>query len=285
MPIQNIIRHIKFLLFISLLTQCTERINVEVGSTYTRLVVEGYLSTDTMQHKIRLTRSGDYFSDKPAQPVSNAIVTIYDEDTTVILYESHDNPGTYLTEPDYYGVPGKTYTLTISQVDIDNNGETEEYTASSKLEPVNPIDSIRLENLKGTDFNIWEVLVYAWDSPATNFYAFKVLRNGHLITDSLHELIVQNDVFFNGNYADGIPAQFLDQGNRDEIIKPGDTVTLEINGITEDYYNFILEAQSEIFYQNPIFSGPPANISSNVSNGSLGFFIAYSVARSSVVFK
>ncbi len=136
----------------------------------------------------------------------------------------------------------------------------------------------------GHDFSIYQVLLYALDSPVKNFYAFKVYRNGYLITDSLHEMMVQDDVFFNGNYTFGIPVQFLNQSEKDEIILPSDTVTLEINGITDKYYNFILEAQSEIFYQTPLFSGPPANISSNISNGALGFFTAYSVTRSSVVF-
>jgi hypothetical protein len=280
------IKNLLFLLLVlSLASRCTEPIDVKLDSAYSRLAVEGYITTDTARQKVRLIRSGDYFYNKPAEPVSDALVSISDGDNTVILHENSDDPGIYLTDPGYYGIPGKTYTLNISRVDIDNDGEMEEYTASSELRPVNPIDSIHLENLKGTDFNIYEVLVFAWDPPATNFYAFRILRNGNLVTDSLHELIVQDDVFFNGNYANGIPAQFLDQSEKDEIIQPGDTITLEINGITEEYYNFIIEAQSEIFYQSPIFSGPPANISSNISNGALGFFTAYSAARSSVILK
>jgi hypothetical protein len=282
---ENIKGKTKFLLLLLLLSRCTERIEVKVDSSYTRLVVEGYISTDTTQHLVRLTRSGDYFYNKPAQPVSGAIVSISDGDNVEMLTESNEKPGLYMTDPSYYGVSGKTYTLIISQVDIDNNGETEEYTASSELRPVGSVDSIQLKNISGNDFNIYEILVFAWDPPVKNFYAFRVLRNGNLITDSLHEMIVQDDIFFNGNYAYGIPSQFLDQSDKDEVIYPGDTITLEINGITEDYYNFILEAQSEIFYHTPIFSGPPANISSNISNGALGFFTAWSVNRTSVIFR
>jgi hypothetical protein len=282
---QNIKGKIKYLILLALLSRCTERIEVEVDSSYTRLVVEGYLSTDTTQHLVRLTRSSDYFYNKPAQPVRGAIVSISDGDKIEFLTESIEKPGSYLTDPSYYGVPGKIYTLTISQVDIDNNGETEEYTAISELRPVGSVDSIQLENISGRDFNIYEILVYAWDPPVKNFYAFRILRNGNLITDSLQEMIVQDDIFFNGNYAYGIPSQFLNQSKKDEVIYPGDTITLEINGITEDYYNFILEVQSEIFYQTPIFSGPPANISSNISNGALGYFTAWSTTRRSVIFR
>jgi len=281
---QNTVRNIIFLLIFPFLNQCTERIEIEVDPSYTRLVVEGYVSTDTTQHKVRLSSSGDYFSNRPAPPVSGATVRLSNADSTVLLSESLEYPGLYLTPPDYYGVPGKTYTLMISQVDVDKDGVYEEYAASSELRPVNPIDSIQLEQLKGTQFNIFQILVYAWDSPVTDFYAFKVLKNGVLITDSLHEMIVQEDVFFNGNYTYGVPSQFLDQYEMDEIVLPLDTVTLEIDGITDDYYDFIVEAQSEIFYKTPMFSGPPANISTNVSNGALGFFAAYSISRCSVVY-
>jgi hypothetical protein len=285
MVMQSTFRNIIYMLVISGLWQCTERIEIAVDSSFTRLVVEGYINTDTMQHSVRLSKSGDYFNNKPALSVSGAIVSISDGDSMVLLSESQRYPGTYLTDPGIYGVPGKTYTLMISQVDVDENGVFEEYYASSELEPVNSIDSIQLEQVEGNHYNIYQILMFAWDPPVKNFYAFKVLKNGVLITDSLDEIIVQDDVYFNGNFTYGIPSQFLDQNEEDEIIMPGDTITFEINGITEEYYKFVMEAQSEIFYQTPLFSGPPANISSNITNDAVGFFTAYSVERCSVVYR
>jgi hypothetical protein len=281
---RNIIRKTAYVLICICLSQCTERIEVEVGSSYTRLVVEGYISTDTIQHSVRLTTSSDYFYNQPAPYLSDAIVTISDGDSTIFLSESQDHPGTYLTHPGYYGLPGKTYTLEISHVDIDNDGVFEEYTASSELRPTNKVDSIQLEPLTGDHYNFFQILVFALDPPVKDFYAFKVLKNRILVTDTLHELVVEDDLFFNGNYIYGAPCQFLDQNEQDEVIQPGDTIVFEINGITEEYYKFILEAQSETFYQTPMFSGPPANISSNISNGAIGFFTAYSINRCSIVY-
>lgn len=136
----NTFRNIIFLLLFTVLNQCTERIEIEVDPSYARLVVEGYINTDTTQHKVRLSTSGDYFINKPAPPVSGATVSLSNGDSTVLLSENMEYPGLYLTPPDYYGVPGKTYTLLISQVDVDKNGVYEEYSASSELKPVNPID-------------------------------------------------------------------------------------------------------------------------------------------------
>ena len=263
--------------------QCTERIEVEVDNTYTRLVVEGYVTTDTTAHTVKLSLSGDYFANKPADRISNAVVMIDDGEELVELTESETEPGLYLTDRDYYGVPGRTYTLLISQVDVDGDGVNEEYTAESILHPVAPMDSIGLELLESPHFKIYQVLVYAWDPPETNWYAFRVYRNNTLLTDTLNELVVQNDEFFNGNYTYGIPSQFLDQEEEGEALAVGDTVIFELNGITEEYYQHIVEAQSEVFYQTPMFSGPPANITSNISNGALGFFTAYSIERASTV--
>ena len=263
--------------------QCTERIEVEVDNTYTRLVVEGYVTTDTTAHTVKLSLSGDYFANKPADRISNAVVMIDDGEELVELTESETEPGLYLTDRDYYGVPGRTYTLLISKVDVDGDGVNEEYTAESILHPVAPMDSIGLELLESPHFKIYQVLVYAWDPPETNWYAFRVYRNNTLLTDTLNELVVQNDEFFNGNYTYGIPSQFLDQEEEGEALAVGDTVIFELNGITEEYYQHIVEAQSEVFYQTPMFSGPPANITSNISNGALGFFTAYSIERASTV--
>lgn len=266
-----------------LLAQCTERIEVEVDSTYTRLVVEGYVTTDTMAHSVKLSLSGDYFINKQAGRISNAVVMIDDGDRLFELSESEKEPGLYLTDPGFHGIPGKTYTLLISHVDADGDGAYEEYTAESLLPPVAPMDSIGLELMETPHFKIYQVLVYAWDPPETNFYAFRVYRNNTLLTDTLSELIVQSDEFFNGNYTYGIPSQFLDQDEEGEVLENGDTVVFELNGITEEYYQFVMEAQSEVFSRTPIFSGPPANITSNISNGALGFFTAYSIKRATTV--
>ena len=59
----------------------------------------------------------------------------------------------------------------------------------------------------------------------------------------------------------------------------GDTVTFELNSIDQNYYNFVVDAQLEIFGNNPLFSGPPANIRSNIKEGGQGVFTAFSIQR------
>jgi hypothetical protein len=266
-----------------LLWNCTERIQVEVDSSFTRLVVEGAVTTDTTVHWVRLSTTSDYFINLGAPAVSNATVTIDDGETAHTLTESDTMPGYYTTAPDYHGVPGRTYVLNIRDVDIDRDGISDEYSASSELRGVNPLDSIKLRRFDAFGFLGWEIQVYAWDSPEKDWYAFKAHKNGVLLTDTLYELIVQNDDFFNGNYTNGITSQFLADDKPDELVMEGDTITFEINGITEGYYNYIVEAQSQVFPQTPLFSGPPANIRTNLDNDAIGYFVAYSVQYSSAI--
>jgi len=270
-------------IFTLALWNCTERIEVEVDSSFARLVVEGYVTTDTMAHWVRLSTTSDYFYNQPAPGVSRATLSLDDGEIIHILTESDTTPGMYYTEPDFHGIPGKTYTLNISDLDIDKDGIMEEYSASSELRRVNPVDSITLRYFDFFGNTGYEVQVYAWDSPEKDWYSFKVWKNGILMTDTLTEMIIQNDDFFNGNYTFGITSQFLSNDKAEEVVEIGDTITFEINGITEDYYNYIIEAQSQVFPQTPLFSGPPANIRTNLNNDAIGFFVAYSAEYSSTI--
>ena len=261
---------------------CQEKINIKLDETFTRLVVDGSFSTDTIIQKIKLTTTSDYFHNQPAPTVSGAKVMISDGDTSIMLTENNNAPGVYETKNAFYCVKDKTYTLSISDIDVDNDGTDEEYTAQSKLvRPNSEIDSIKLKYNERWD--VWVINSYAWDPPTKDFYLMRVYKNGVLLTDSVSEYFVTDDVLFNGNYTNGISSQFLDQSKADEVIRQGDTITLEIDGINEDYFNYLLELQQELQGSNPLFSGPPANVRSNINNGALGFFTTYSLARASVV--
>ena len=103
------------------------------------------------------------------------------------------------------------------------------------------------------------------------------------MTDTLYEISLTDDEFFNGNYTYGITSQFLSNDKAEEVLEVGDTVTFEINGVTKDYYNYIIEAQSAVFGQTPMFSGPPANVRTNLDNNAIGYFAAYSANYSSTI--
>ncbi len=277
---RKVIYTITVLTFI--LSSCTERIEIELDSTYTRLIVEGIITTDTMAHKVILTKSSDYYSSTPPPAVSDASVTINDGVETITLTENDTMPGYYETSPDYFGIPGKLYSLEIEL--SEEIGGSKKFSATSELRPVAPIDSIDIEY--NDRWEVWEIQIYALDPPTEDFYAFEVYKNSILMTDTINKMGITDDRFFNGNYTNGVTVYYLVKEYEAENVYPGDTVVLRMNGITNEYYNFVRELYEETFaYRNPLFNGPPANISSNISNGGLGFFTAYSSSYGSTVYE
>jgi len=269
-----------FVLFIALISilisSCVERINIELDNSYTRLVVDGAITTDTMAHAVLLTTTTSYYYNQPAPPVTGADLQI--SDGTAVYKLTEDSPGVYRTDPSVFGEPGKTYSLDI-QLAASVGGYTH-YTASSKLYPVSHLDSLSLDyHPDWSENGVWEVKCYVQDPPSEDFYRFMVSKNRKMLSDTLNEWFVTDDRFFNGNYAYGAPIAYLAQDKNDEVLKGGDTIVIEMNSIGADYANFIWEAQAEVRGTNPLFSGPPANVKGNIDNGASGFFSAYSVSR------
>jgi hypothetical protein len=274
-----------FFLFLVLIAgACTERIDVKVGETYTRLVVDGHISTDTMAYSIDLTKSADYFYNAASPRVSDALVMISDGEVTDTLRESlPENPGVYQTKTTFFGKPGKTYTLTIELAEP-INGQNH-FTAACTLEPVAHLDSTKaiLHPDWGKD-GIWEIIGYAQEpGNQVNYYMFNLYRNGQLLTDSIQKVRVSDDKLINGSYFNG-GVIYLNNERQDEQLIPGDHITLVMSGITQDYMNFVQQVQ-ESGFNIPFFSGPPANIIGNISNGAVGFFSAYSNSKATAVVK
>ena len=269
---------------------CTETIdNIQLDSTRPRLVVEGYISTDTTRQMVRLSKLGDALKKDPVQVISNALITISDGTTTFRLTEDQTRKGTYFTSPDVFGVAGRTYSLLIKNVDINNDQVMEEYTAQSLLKRLNPIDSIHLVyNTSNPDFKSWSVNLYSLDpGEGRNFYLLKVRKNNILLTDSVFKYSIADNYSFEGKYFDGFPVYSIREDRKTEKLTPGDTVTLEMYGITEDYYSFIYSYIADYYPKVPIFSGPSANIPTNIKpiEDAVGVFAAYSIKRKSVIYK
>lgn len=278
----------KKILFIAIISvlylgSCTERIDIELDQQkYTRIVVEGAISTDTTSHLVMITKTGDYFENQPPEPVAGATVTISSDEEEFILAEQPENSGKYYTLPDVYGQVGKEYTLRIL-LNEEIGGKTE-YTASNAIFPIAALDSITLEyHDDWGPYNFWEVKCYVLDPPTTDFYMFHVFRNDTLMNDTITNVGVTDDIFYNGNYTNGIGVAYLNQAYNSQKISEGDVITLKVSRITEEYYDFIWQVQTEVSYQTPLFSGPPANVKGNISDGGFGFFAAYSRSEASTV--
>jgi len=262
-----------FLVPAIIVASCTEPMDLELDSTFTRLVVEGAVTTDTGNHQVRLSSTTDFYYNTIPPAVSGATVKISDGSMVIELTENDFGSGVYETPADFFGEVGKTYTLMI-ELEEEIGGHTA-YSASCLLRPTAQPDSIQIEYQPTWGEGFWEIKLYAQDPPSNDFYKFLTFINDVLVTDSLQEIFVIDDRLFNGNYTNGIGISYLNAATEDNRLNPGDVVTILIANLTEDYAGFILTARTENSFNTPLFSGPPANVQGNISNGAIGFFAAF----------
>jgi hypothetical protein len=273
---------------LAFLNSCTEEFVMDPGQTYARLCVEGYMTTDTTKHMVRLMKSRGLNDTAQFACISSANVTITVGTNLFQLKEDQNKKGTYYTDSTVYGVPGRTYTLNIKNVDVNNDGVMEEYSAKSLLNSVNPIDSFTIfyNNING-HMKGWSLNLYAWDKGGgRNFYLVKARQNGVLLTDSVYKYSFADNLGFDGGYYNGFQAYFVQENAGTKLVK-NDAITIEMSGITEDYYNFIVDYITEYYPKVPIFSGSSANISTNIEpkKNAFGFFAAYSIQRKTRIYR
>ncbi len=260
----------------SVFSSCTETIDLELDETFTRLVVDGQISTDTLAHQIMLSKSASYFSNSEPPIVSGAELLLDDGNQILSLTENPAGSGYYYTPEDYSGQPGNTYKLNIHLPEA--IGEVSNFEATSIMATTAyRLDSIGLEYRE--PFGFWMVMLYAYDPPTTDFYQLDAFRNGVILTDTASRTSISDDRLFNGNNTNGTTVMFL----YDDEVQLGDTITLLMSAINKEYFEFLIELRNETGFSNPLFGGPPANISSNLKEGGLGYFGTKKSARFSLV--
>jgi hypothetical protein len=262
---------------------CTEVIEIDLDSTYRRLVVYGTVTNDSIRHEVRLTTTSDYFSNEPSPKIRNASVDLEFDGQRMRMEPVDTIPGTYRAPAAFRGMTGTNYTLLVSGVDEAENGITGNYSASTTLPEVPVLDSISIAYFQSPFVSGYQVFMYALDPPAKNYYGFRLMLNGIILTTRLSDYTVQTDDFFNGTYIYGLPVGFIADDDPGGPARPGDTVTFELNHIERAFYDFVIDAQLEILGNNPLFSGPPANIRTNIDNDGMGIFAAYAVNRVSAI--
>lgn len=261
----------------------------DTAGTETFLVVDAQMSTDTIAHLVTLHKSLPVGSTQAFPAFSNALVSITDSNHTVYtLHESSTTPGTYLTDSTVYGQIGHVYTLNISNVDLYGDGKTESFNATSNIIKINPIDSIKVLYTLGLNGKgMWMIYLYAQDiGGGLHYYLPKIYKNHILMNDSANMLGPADNTSFNGKYFDGFTVGALYESDPKEIVNPGDTITLELDGITQGYDQFLTGLLLNYNPKIPIFSGPNANAPTNINpqNITAGYFATYSVQRKSIIY-
>ena len=274
------------ILLVAVVSSCTEIIDMKFTTDFERLVVDAQiLDRDTVQY-VKLYKINLDNEESIVSPIADASVVVNDGANDIIFNES-TVIGLYVAPKDFVGEYGKTYSLTMKNTRVLGVDKSDTYIASAIMGDSLVFDSttydyIYLPHMRLAGFNL---KCWAWDPPERNYYLFKAWKNGVILTDTLYEYAQSDDAIFNGTYIAGADCQFLSDYKADEYVVVGDTITLEIDNIDKDYFDYLNSAQSDIRISNPMFGGPPANVVTNISNGAVGIFRVFSVSKSSVIVK
>ncbi len=257
-PCQNRILY-SLLAFAMLLLSCKKVINIDFKNADALPVIEGNVTNQGTSQIVKISKSVAITATNSFPAVSGAIVTITSSDgKTYNLTEQ--TAGTYLTN--FRGQPGKTY-----QLNVVTGGKT--YTATSTMPSPVLLDSLGLNVL--TVFNkdyLYPEVYYHDPAGIANYYYFILSVNG----------VPSNNKFaYNDDLNDGriIERQLRDG---DEGLVSGDRVAVEMQCIDKNIYNYWNGLD-----QNQNRGGAsttPANPSSNISNGALGYFSAHTAQQS-----
>jgi hypothetical protein len=284
---------IAIVLFLAGMVSCTERIELNLPDSVPTLVVNGCLTDEWGFQKIYLTRSASYFDPAPNPKVSGAVVAVTSSTGEIRDFrESASEPGTYLSVDEMAAVAGETYTLSVA-CDLDGEGTLRNYSATTVMQTPFEIDSIQVNRLHIMKNNFFSVNLYAQDPPSTDCYLFRCYVNDTIVSPKITHYQITDDRLFNGAYLQGVSVYILadtdEMDNYDaediedwDFIRKGDRLTIEAIRIEQGYSDFLNQCKEGINGASP-FSGPPANIITNISNGGVGYFTAFSLTSISKV--
>lgn len=266
----------KFIFFLVILgfNSCESEIDIDIKDSESQIVIEANVSTITDASKVKITKTMNLDDPLPYPLVSDALVTVTDNNTNEVLILSETESGIY-ENLNLIGVDEHNYILDVI---IDE----EIYTSSSTipqnvvLESLEQIGEASDTNGSGgpgspnrSDENIAEIIpVYNDPEEFTNFYQFVITRNDSILSD----VFIQSDFAFNG----------LENSRSLKIeTNKGDILQIDMQCIDEAVYDYLLSLSKNINQS----SASPTNPVSNISNNALGYFKAQTSSKRMIIVK
>ena len=246
------IKYILLIITAVFFAACEEVVHVDLDTAAPKLVIDASINwekgTTGSEQTIKLTTTSGYY-EQQAPVVSDAIVFITNGEGTVFDFTETPGTGQYVCS-NFVPQVNQSYTLTV----ISGN---QTYTATETLYAVPEINRVEQDNEGGFLGESIEVRFFFLDNPLeTNFY---LVRFDTPVL-SFPDYDVLEDEFFQGNEM----FDFID----DEDFKPGQSLRLQLMGISERHYDYMMKLISMVeggAGSGP-FQTPPVNVTGNIVN-------------------
>lgn len=299
--IKNRIAYIFSWLILFVCFSCTQDLNINIQTNDKRLIVVGEFTSDTIIHSVKLYCSGSLVTGEPQKMVSGARIFITDNIDTIYYKESNSTPGSYFTTSKCFGKGGQTYFLSITNIDIDNDGKMDSFVATEMMPIPVKFDSLVSKYGINGDHN----------QAINNLAYFKIMYNGpdylykytqvnnqdqYTITDQLgsgeftrfekdFKMIKVNNP---GSFQSAV--NYLSINNL-KAVKIDDTITFVGYNLTTNQFNFLktFDDNTGDSFKNNFQDqlSVPVNLPTNIqpSEKAAGYFMIYSISKISTVFK
>ena len=264
---RKLVLHITLILF---LFSCEEKIDWDTEpKSIIRLVVDGMITNQEKAHGVKLSLPVLDLN-QTALPVSDALVAITDQENIFILEEDPEKPGMYYTEPNVQGVLGKVYTLYIRV------GENE-FTGSSYMVPVEPLPPLNIVTCDETENYFYIETVQTGDPFMMEIY-YNWSDDEDCEINSCDALSI--DYFLNT-----IDVNEIFKPEKQKVCFPSETHIYRTKySLNEDYRQFLRSVMIESEWRGGLFDVERGNITTNLSEGAIGYFAASTVITDTTYF-
>ena len=269
------------LLIVVTLTACEKTVYLDLNQNDSKVTIEGQVTNQAGYQYVKISRSVGFYDTGESPRIQDAIVFVSDDLGNEFEFVHNprghaDSSGYYMPLDAFAGQIGRTYKLSATV-------DAELYEAEDKLFSVTTIDSLayRINDDEAEDpkdgNKFYEVLIYAIEPQGTtDYYLFKFYRNDSLKVYNDTDIYYSDDEVL-GEQIDGVPSPIY--------YEPGDTARVEAYSLSRNGFVFYNDLQTLLTSDGGLFSQPPSNSRTNLTNGALGYFQASAIDMKEIVIK
>ncbi|MCH8554365.1 MAG: DUF4249 domain-containing protein [Schleiferiaceae bacterium] len=270
---------------VTMFSSCQDVVELDLPDTPALIVINGRI-TDSASDSVRVivSATAPYFSQQPTIRVSNALVSLYENDQFVDNLDESSEPGVYVL--DFRGAVGNTYHIEVTTMeDVEGIPPTTWRSVPEAMARVFEIDSIFVDTLPAQppfrQAGAYPFFSFTEPAGRGDFYRLRRWVNDTLLNNP-QDLQVFNDDFGDGRSFDNIDLPAIQFTN--DLVEPGDKFKIEISSISERHFRFLNLVFQQTVQVGTTFDPPPAAIVGNIqnvatpSNTALGYFVVSAVS-------
>ncbi len=265
----------KYIIIIILLfSSCEKKTNWQLQQSDNHyIIIEGIITNEYKFQQIKITKSANILNSYP-QNIYGANVSVSDGENSYIFTQNIDSSGLYYSNEKFIGTVDRTYTLTV--IYNDNT-----YSASAYMLPVNNFNIVSytfVENknqykLSSTpsQFDAFENAMYKIDIDRSNIDEYR--DSAYFVSHSI--------LYFYTLTSLDVPEFFAPDA--EQIYFPKGTIITETKySLTPEQACFYRSLLLETTWRGGSFDLEQGNVTTNLTNGALGYFGASSIITKTI---